>query len=53
MAWGNSNTCIIEERLTLLVKKIYTEKLEKQQQISLMFFNPFSTKESFADSDNK
>ena len=31
MAHGN-NTCISEERLTALMKKIFGEELEKQQQ---------------------
>ena len=33
MAHGNSNTCISEQRLTALVKKLYREELEKKQQI--------------------
>ena len=32
MAHGNGNTCISEERLTTLMKKIFAEELEKQQQ---------------------
>ena len=32
MARGNGNTCISEERLTVLMKKIFAEELEKQQQ---------------------
>ena len=32
MAHGNGNTCISEERLTTLMKKIFVEELEKQQQ---------------------
>ena len=32
MAHGNGNTCISEERLTVLMKKIFAEELEKQQQ---------------------
>ena len=32
MAPGNGNTCISEERLTALMKKISAEELEKQQQ---------------------
>ena len=34
MSHGNGNTCIREERLTVLMKKknIFAEKLEKQQQ---------------------
>ena len=32
MAHGNDNTCISEERLTALRKKIFAEELEKQQQ---------------------
>ena len=37
MAHGNGNTCIIEERLTALMKKIFTEELEKQQQSLLKY----------------
>ena len=32
MAHDNDNTCISEERLTALIRKILTEELEKQQQ---------------------
>ena len=32
MAHVNGNTCISEERLTALMKKIFAEELEKQQQ---------------------
>ena len=32
MAHGNGNTCISEERLTALMKKIFKEELEKQKQ---------------------
>ena len=32
MAHGNGNTCISEERLTTLMKKIFAEELEKQLQ---------------------
>ena len=32
MAHGNGNTCISEDRLTTLMKKIFAEELEKQQQ---------------------
>ena len=32
MAHGNGNTCISGERLTALMKKIFAEELEKQQQ---------------------
>ena len=32
MAHDNDNTCISEERLTALMKKIFAEELEKQQQ---------------------
>ena len=32
MAHGNGNTCISEERLTALMKNIFAEELEKQQQ---------------------
>ena len=32
MAHSNGNTCISEERLTALMKKIFAEELEKQQQ---------------------
>ena len=32
MAHGNGSTCISEERLTTLMKKIFAEELEKQQQ---------------------
>ena len=32
MAHGTGNTCISEERLTVLMKKIFAEELEKQQQ---------------------
>ena len=32
MAHGNGNMCINEERLTALMKKIFAEELEKQQQ---------------------
>ena len=32
MAHGNGNTCISEERLTVLMKNIFAEELEKQQQ---------------------
>ena len=32
LAHGNGNTCISEERLTVLMKKIFAEELEKQQQ---------------------
>ena len=32
MADSNGNTCISEERLTALMKKIFAEELEKQQQ---------------------
>ena len=32
MAHGNGNTCISEERLTVLTKKIFAEELDKQQQ---------------------
>ena len=32
MVYGNGNTCISEERLTVLMKKIFAEELEKQQQ---------------------
>ena len=37
MAHDNNNTCIIEERLTALIKKIIAEELEKQQQSLLKF----------------
>ena len=32
MAHSNGNTCISEERLTALMKKIFAEELKKQQQ---------------------
>ena len=32
MVQGNGNTCISEERLTTLMKKIFAEELDKQQQ---------------------
>ena len=32
MAYGNVNMCISKERLTALMKKIFVEELEKQQQ---------------------
>ena len=32
MVHGNGNTCISEDRLTVLTKKIFAEELEKQQQ---------------------
>lgn len=32
MAHSNGNTCISGERLTTWMKKIFAEKLEKQQQ---------------------
>ena len=32
MAHGKGNTCISEEGLTALMKKIFAEDLEKQQQ---------------------
>ena len=32
MVHGNGNTCISEERLTTLMKKILAEELDKQQQ---------------------
>ena len=32
MAHDNDNTCISEERLTALMKNIFVEELEKQQQ---------------------
>ena len=32
MVHDNDNTCISEERLTALMKKIFAEELEKQQQ---------------------
>ena len=32
MAYGNVNMCISKERLTVLMKKIFVEELEKQQQ---------------------
>ena len=32
MAHGNGSTCISEERLIVLMKKIFAEELEKQQQ---------------------
>ena len=32
MVHGNGNTCISEERLTTLMKKIFAEELDKQQQ---------------------
>ena len=35
MVHDNDNTCITEERLTALVKKMFAEELEKQQQILL------------------
>ena len=33
MTHGNGNTRISEERLTRLMKKIFAEKLEEQQQV--------------------
>ena len=33
MTHGNGNTCIIEERLTALMKKILAEELEKLQNV--------------------
>ena len=38
MAHGNGNTCI-SERLTVLMKKIFAEDLEKQQQGLLKLIN--------------
>ena len=32
MAHDNDNTCISEERLTALMKKVFAEELEKEQQ---------------------
>ena len=32
MAHDNDNMCISEERLTALMKKIFAEEIEKQQQ---------------------
>ena len=32
MAHDNDNTCISEERLTVLIKKIFAQELEKLQQ---------------------
>ena len=32
MAHGNGNTCIREKKLATLMKKIFAEELEKQQQ---------------------
>ena len=32
MAHSNGNTCISQERITALMKKIFAEELEKQQQ---------------------
>ena len=32
MAHDNDNTCISEERLTALIKKIFAQELEKLQQ---------------------
>ena len=32
MAHDNDNTCISEERLTALMKKIFAQELEKKQQ---------------------
>ena len=32
MAHGNGNTFISDEKLTALMKKLFTEELEKQQQ---------------------
>ena len=32
MARGNGNTCISEERLIALMKKIFKEELEKKKQ---------------------
>ena len=32
---GNGNMCISEEKLTVLMKKIFAEELEKQQQTFL------------------
>ena len=39
MAHVNGNTCIREERLTTLMKKIFAEELEKQQQSLLKLIN--------------
>ena len=39
MAHVNGNTCIREERLTALMKKIFAEELEKQQQSLLKLIN--------------
>ena len=39
MAHGNGNTCISEERLTVLMNKIFAEELEKQQQGLLKLIN--------------
>ena len=39
MAHVNGNTCITEERLTTLMKKIFAEELEKQQQSLLKLIN--------------
>ena len=33
MAHDNDNTCISEDRLTALMKKIFAEKLEEQQSL--------------------
>ena len=33
MAHDNDNTCISEDRLTTLMKKIFAEKLEEQQSL--------------------
>ena len=41
MAHGNGNTCISKDRLTALMKKIFTEKVEKQQQSLLKLISGY------------
>ena len=41
MVYGNGNTCISEERLTVLMKKIFAEELEKQQQNLLKLISSY------------
>ena len=41
MAHGNGNTCISKDRLTALMKKIFTEKVEKQQQCLLKLISGY------------